>query len=102
MKRSLFLSIVFCLESAPLFANTNSWTGYLVDSHCYDSQENNVSIVDGGSIDVNHDRGREVQVCHPKLSTSSFTLVDPDGQSVRLDANGNAMASNLVREAEAP
>jgi hypothetical protein len=96
MKRSLCLPILLCLLSVPVFADT--WTGYLVDAKCYASEERNVSPFDP-DIDTDRDRGSEVQFCRPSLKTKTFAIVDYDGQSVDLDASGNAKAADLVKQA---
>ena len=98
MKRGLFLLILLCLLCVPVFADT--WTGYLVDAKCYASLERNRSPFDT-NIDTDRDRGSEVYFCRPTPKTKTFTIVDYDGQSVDLDASGNAKAADLVRQAPA-
>lgn len=98
MKRSLFLPILLCLLSVPVFAD--NWTGYLVDAKCYASEERNVSPFDT-NIDTDRDRGFEVYFCRPTPKTKTFTIVDDDGRSIDLDASGNAKAADLVRQAPA-
>jgi hypothetical protein len=89
--------VLILLEAAPVFAE--SWTGDLVDSKCYASEENNVNPFDPPN-NVNHDRGYEIRVCRPNARTKAFTVVNSDGQSVQLDASGNVKATDLVRQAD--
>ena len=96
MKQSLFLLVVLCLLSVPVFADT--WTGYLVDAKCYASEERNVSPFDS-NVDTDRDRGSEVQFCRPSPKTKTFAIVDYDGRSVALDASGNAKAADLAKQA---
>ena len=76
-----------------------SWTGDLVDSRCYASEENNVNPFDPPS-NVNHDRGYEIRVCRPNARTRSFAIVDPDGRTFQLDPSGNGRVADLVRQAD--
>jgi hypothetical protein len=82
-----------------LFAGT--WTGFLVDSDCYARQERNVNPFDS-NFETNHDRGFSVIACRPTAKTKLFAVVDSDGQSVNLDAPGNANAVDLVKRAGSP
>ena len=97
MKRIiLLLLVVACALSSAAFAGT--WTGYLVDSKCYASEQSNVSFIDGSPL-VNSDRGYQIRVCSPDAGTTKFALIDNDGQRLKLDASGNAEAACLVRQA---
>jgi len=82
-----------CLSSALGLAE--SWSGALVDSRCWDSEENNTRAT---SIYVDRDRNLEIGLCSPKAKTTSFTIVLPDGLSLKLDAAGNARAAELVQK----
>ena len=96
MKRMILLLLVLAfIFSRPAFAST--WTGYLVDSKCYASEQSNISPFDA-SISVNNDRGYQVRVCRPDASTTRFALIDNDGQNLKLDASGNAKAADLIRQ----
>jgi hypothetical protein len=53
--------------------------------------------MDGG-INANYDRGYQLRVCRPDADTASFALIDNDGQRLNLDASGNAMAADIVRQ----
>jgi len=70
-----------------------SWSGTLVDSRCWDTEENNTK---GVSVYVDRDRNMEVRLCSPKAKTKSFTLVLPDGFNLKLDAPGNTKAAEIV------
>lgn len=73
------------------------WSGSLVDSKCYESEERNVNPNDTLTA-VDRDINMELRSCSPQAKTMSFTLVQTDGESFRLDAAGNAKAAELVRK----
>jgi hypothetical protein len=88
--------VVMCLVSATCFAGT--WPGALVDGKCYASEERNVGPNDT-LTNVDRDKGWEIRFCSPKTKTASFEFVrQEDGQSFRLDSEGNAKAAELVRK----
>jgi hypothetical protein len=89
------LSVLFCLVSMASFAG--SWEGVLVNSKCYDTVERNVNPFESG-LDAGRDRNFEVRYCRANASTKSFTVVQPDGQSFKLDSTGNAQATEIVRK----
>jgi hypothetical protein len=96
MKKVLLLFLVLAwIGSRPAFAET--WTGYLVDSKCYASEQGNVNPFDG-SINVNSDRGYQIRACRPDIGTTSFALVGDDGRRLKLDTSGNARAANLIQQ----
>jgi hypothetical protein len=82
-----------CLSSALSFAG--NWSGILVDSQCWDSQENNTRAT---SIYVDRDSNLEIGLCSPGAKTKSFAIVQQDGLSFKLDAPGNAKAAGLIKE----
>ena len=82
------------LTSALSFAG--SWSGTLVDSKCFYSEERNVNPTDT-MIFVDRDMNLEIRYCSPSAKTRSFVIVQPDGLSFRLDSVGNAKAAELVR-----
>jgi hypothetical protein len=94
MERIVIVAIVLWLST---FAE--SWTGDLVDSRCYASEENNVNPFDPPS-NVNHDRGYEIRVCRPNARTKSFAIVDPDGRTFQLDPSGNNRVAEFVRQTD--
>jgi hypothetical protein len=79
--------------AVPGFAQ--STTGFLVDSNCYESLERNVNPWDTNTY-VDRDRDWEVRYCSPNRKTKSFTLVNHDGLSFKLDPEGNAKAAELL------
>jgi len=87
------LAALACLAATPAFAK--SWSGFLVDSNCYESEERNKGPNDTLNY-VNRDKDREVQYCSPNTKTKSFTIVDHDGMGFRLDTAGNAKAAEIV------
>ena len=90
--RSAALSFLACGLS---FAG--SWRGALVDSRCFESEEQNVNPGDTLSY-VNRDRNWEIRFCAPRVKSKSFAFVDRDGLSFRLDPEGNRKAAELVRK----
>jgi hypothetical protein len=87
------LAALACLSSALSFAG--SWSGVLVDSRCWDSEENNTRAT---SIYVDRDGNLEIRLCSPGAKTKSFAVVLTDGLNLKLDAAGNAKAAELIRE----
>src|SRR5215469_11120352 len=90
-----------CLLAAPAFAThqaqQRTWSGFLVDSGCYEALERNTNPWDTNSF-VDRDRNWEVRYCSPSLKTKAFTLVDRDGLSHKLDSEGSTKAADFVRE----
>jgi hypothetical protein len=95
MNGTMLLALLVCLGTAPVYVET--WTGYLVDSKCYASQERNVNPFDP-TFNTNHDRGYEIRVCQPNAKTKAFAVVDADGVSFQLDHLGNEKAFDLIRQ----
>jgi len=71
--------------------------GVLVDASCYEAHERNISP---WALDASRDRNYEVQYCRANARTKSFTVVQPDGQSFKLDSTGNAKAAEIVRNGD--
>ncbi|MBV8729081.1 MAG: hypothetical protein JO336_04660 [Acidobacteriia bacterium] len=84
--------VLFCSAG---FAD--SWSGALVNSHCYNSLERNHNPHDTLGY-VDRDRYSEIQYCSPNTKTKSFELVTDDGQALKFDAAGNAQAAALVQK----
>jgi len=93
--RVRFAALV-CLASTPGFAG--SWSGALVDSKCFDSEERNVNPTDT-LTNVDRDRGLEIRFCSPNGKTKAFAVVERDGPSFKLDVGGNTKAAELVHKA---
>jgi hypothetical protein len=89
------LAVFLCLSSALSFAA--SWSGALVDSKCYASEERNVNPTDTSTY-VDRDKNLEIRQCAPKAKTKSFTFVDQDGLSFKLDDAGNVKAADLFQK----
>jgi hypothetical protein len=96
MALAMRLTALLAFSSAVSFAAT--WSGNLVDSRCYASEERNVNPTDTETY-VDRDRNYEIRYCSPGPKTKFFTVVQFDGQSFKLDDAGNAKASELVRNA---
>ena len=84
---------LLCLASQLAFAGT--WSGFLVDARCYQSAEDNHNVSDSPAL---KDGGLEIRLCSPKKKTHSFSLVAPDGAQLNLNATGNKLAADLVRQ----
>ena len=94
MAVTLRVAALLALSGALGFAE--NWSGSLVDSKCYASEERNVNPTDT-LTNVDRDGNREIRFCSPRSKTKSFALVHFDGRTVNLDSAGNAKASELVR-----
>jgi len=94
--RMIAFATLICLMAVPGFAQ--STTGFLVDSDCYESLERNVNPWDTNTY-VDRDRDWEVRYCSPDRKTKSFTLVNHDGLSFKLDPAGNAKAAEILGSA---
>jgi hypothetical protein len=93
MKTTVRVAALICWSAVLSLAG--SWSGSLVDSKCYASEERNVNPTDTSTY-VDRDGNLEIRYCSPNKKTKSFTLVLPDG-NFNLDPAGNAKASELVR-----
>ena len=93
MKTTVRVAALFCWSAVLSLAG--SWSGSLVDSKCYASEERNVNPTDTSTY-VDRDGNLEIRYCSPNKKTKSFTLVLPDG-NFNLETAGNAKASELVR-----
>ena len=89
------LAVLLCLVSMAGFAG--NWEGVLVNSECYDALERNVNPFDS-ALEASRDRNFEVRYCRANARTKSFAVVQPDGQSFKLDSTGNTRAAEIVRK----
>jgi len=101
MRLTMISGVVICLAAAPAFAaqhaQNHTWSGFLVNSSCYEALERNTDPWDTSTF-VDRDRDWEIRYCSPDVKTKSFTLVDHDGLSHKLDPAGNAKAAEAVRQ----
>jgi hypothetical protein len=95
MSLKMRLPALLCMASALGVAET--WTGFLVNSSCFESLERNHNPNDTLTY-VNRDRGAEVRYCAPNAKTKSFAIVGQDGQTWKFDSAGNVKAVELVRQ----
>jgi len=86
-------ALLFCLSAAG-FAGT--WSGYLVDSKCWTSRQENVSL---DTSTVSRDMRMDLYYCLPGYKTKSFAVVLDDWTALKLDPAGNERAVDLVRRA---
>ena len=81
-------SSLFSLASVLAVAGT--WSGLLVDAGCFRSAEDNHNVSDSPVL---KDVGLEVRLCHPKLKTHSFAIVQSDGRIIYPAAQGSIFES---------
>src|SRR5580698_2732795 len=91
---AMWVAALLCM--APVVGIAGSWSGTLVDSKCYASEERNVNPTDT-LTHVDRDGNREIRYCSPRAKTKSFAVVQADGTIYTLDSAGNAKAAELVR-----
>ncbi|HWE52518.1 MAG TPA: hypothetical protein VG273_22170 [Bryobacteraceae bacterium] len=94
MSSTIRLAVLGCLSSSLVFAEY--WSGALVDSKCYESEERNVNPTDT-LTSVDRDGALEVRYCTANAKTRSFALVPWEGPALRLDTAGNAKAAAMMR-----
>ena len=89
----LFFQLASLISFTSLLSVAGSWSGALVDAHCYATPSHNTrDATPPGSQDV----GRHIEACAPTSRTKSFAIVQQDGTTVNLDAQGNQKAKDLV------
>ena len=88
--RLVYLAGLTSLPGLPV-----NWSGWLVESRCYVSLDNNRSDLPSY---VNWDRMGSIKYCSPNQKTKSFTIVEQSGLSVKLDPVGNEKAMALLRD----
>jgi hypothetical protein len=88
----LWISVLVFLSASLGFAG--SWSGVLVDSKCYDRAEMNVN-----PWEPYHDQEMDVRMCRPNGKTKAFAVVQGDWRRLKLDAQANAEAAEVVRNA---
>ncbi|HEY2645490.1 MAG TPA: hypothetical protein VGI34_00875 [Candidatus Acidoferrales bacterium] len=95
MKFTLQLTaVVFLVASTASFA-TGSWSGYLVDSKCYETRLRNVNPWSPST--VTRDMDLVIEYCAPKAKTKSLGLVQKDWTMFKFDPAGNARAAEFVK-----
>jgi len=82
---------------APSMALAENWSGFLVDSRCYASEERNVNAADT-QPHVDSDMNWQVRFCAAGTKTRDYAVVPEDWQSLKFDPAGNARAHELVRQ----
>jgi hypothetical protein len=88
-----FTALLFCLCTVG-FAGT--WSGYLVDSHCWTNRQQNVSA---DTSPVSRDMRMDLRYCSPTARTRAFAVVQDDWEALKLDPGGNERAAEIVRQA---
>jgi len=87
------LAALLFLGSALGFAG--NWSGILVDSKGYASEQSNVNK---NPMTLDRDMAFEVRYCSPNVRTKAFSVVLPDWDSLEFDSAGNAKAAELARK----
>lgn len=85
--------ILACSASVLSFGAT--WSGALVDAHCYHVEQRNKNPFDTEQY-VDRDWSYVIRYCSPSAKTKRFAVVDPYGDSLNLDAAGNTKAEDLL------
>lgn len=89
MRLTLRLACLSCLASMLGFAGNLS--GWLVDSHCFTSLENNRN-----AGETQWDGNLAIRYCSPRTKTRSFAVVQSEtGSSFHFDPVGNEKAMDL-------
>jgi hypothetical protein len=83
-------TLLFLVSTSGLAAN---WSGFLVDSRCYQSEQTNVNK---NTTTVDRDMNAEVRYCSPNAKTKAFAVVLDNWDSLGFDAAGNTKAAALV------
>jgi len=87
-------SLLFCVSTVG-FAGT--WSGYLVDSRCWMSEQTNVSP---DATTVNRDMNTPVSYCSANARTKKFAVVLDDWNALKFDSVGNELASGVAHRAQ--
>jgi hypothetical protein len=90
------MRVATLLLCASALGFAGSWSGFLVDSRCYASRQNNVSR---NTTTVTRDMDMDIRFCSPGAKTREFAVVLNDWQSLKFDPAGNERASELVQRA---
>ncbi len=90
--RLRLVSLLICLS--PL-GSAGTWSGFLVDSNCFASEQTNVSQ---DATTVGRDMRMSLHKCIATSETKEFAIVLYDWTSLDLDATGNARAAAIVRD----
>jgi hypothetical protein len=96
MKLTLQIVAFIALASATMPA-TENWTGYLVDSRCYETAARNVSPWSTSTVD--RDMDLNIRQCRPNAKTKFFALVQFDWKAFEIYSAGAEKAAELVRNA---
>ena len=86
-------ALALLLAAAPTSADR--WSGLLIDSRCYASEERNVNPFDASPY-VDRDKDWEIRFCAPTPKTKHFAIVESDWSVLQFDSAGNAKAAELV------
>lgn len=71
-----------------------TWSGYLVDSHCYAVEQSNVSA---DTTSVSRDMRLGLQQCSANAKTKRFAIVLNDWSVLKLDTAGNQSVAAIAR-----
>jgi hypothetical protein len=93
-RSTILLALFVFVGATPAFAQP--WSGFLVNSNCYDTELRNTKA--GSPTLANRDKDADVRFCAPNEKTRSFAIVDQNGTSFKLDAAGNEKAAEITRQ----
>jgi hypothetical protein len=97
MKIGMQLAVLVFLASTACLA-TGEFSGYIVDSNCYESRQRNTNKWPTPSVERDNDWA--LKFCAPEPKTKSFGLVRQDWEILRFDSGGNVKAAELLRNTE--
>jgi hypothetical protein len=88
------VTFVFLVSGVGLAEET--WSGYMVNSPCYEAAHRNTR----STSTVDRDMNLAIKHCAPNPQTKSFGVVEKDWQIIAFDAAGNAKAAELLGKIE--
>jgi hypothetical protein len=93
MKLAMQLGALVVMVSTVSSA-AETWSGYIVDSKCYEGAQRNVNPWATSAVD--RDVDLDIKLCAPAAKTKSFGLVQKDTKILKFDPAGNTKASEIV------
>jgi hypothetical protein len=94
MKLALQIAVLIGLASANILA-TENWSGYLVDSRCYQIAKANTGAWNTTTSD--RDMDSDIRQCRPNEKTKFYALVQFDWKAYEFYSPGDAKAAEFVR-----
>jgi len=91
MKLAMHLAVLVFIAATASFA-AGSWSGYMVDSKCYESLYRNTA----STSTVDRDMAWIIRRCPPNARTKSFGVVLTNWQIFKCDPIGNTKAAEIL------